>query len=192
MGRSTRPPDMARHVSVPVLCDRNNQILISYFNRFFAYRWKGERMNARSQDGQPNGRTRRATGELSGSRWAERFRGSSSLRDLKGPFRDRAEAFVEALRASGASVTISATYRPPQRAYLMHWCWMIVKRNVDPATVPAMDGVDINWTHDDARGNYSRQASVNAARAMVEKFNIQSLGVAPALHHRETISQLAL
>lgn len=144
-------------------------------------------MHARSQEGRPQGRTRRATGELSGSRWAERFRGSSALRDLKGSFRDRAEAFVEALRASGASVTISATYRPPQRAYLMHWCWMIVKRNVDPATVPAMDGVDINWTHDDAGGNYSRQASVNAARAMVEKFNIQSLGVAPALQSRHTL-----
>jgi hypothetical protein len=64
---------------------------------------------------------------------------------------------------------------------------MIVKRNVDPATVPAMDGVDINWTHGDARGNYSRQVSVNAARAMVEKFNIQSLGVAPALQSRHTL-----
>jgi hypothetical protein len=109
------------------------------------------------------------------------------LKDLRGSFRDRAEAFVEALRASGAVVTISATFRPPQRAYLMHWSWLIVKRNLDPASVPEMNGVEINWMHEDAEGNYSRQLSVAGARAMVEGFNIQRLGVAPALQSRHTL-----
>jgi hypothetical protein len=106
---------------------------------------------------------------------------------LRGSFRDKAEAFVDALRGSGATVTIAATFRPPQRAYLMHWSWLIVKRDLDPAQVPAMDGVDINWQHEDAAGNYSRSLSVAAARAMVYGFDIQGLGVAPALQSRRTL-----
>jgi hypothetical protein len=50
-----------------------------------------------------------------------------------------------------------------------------------------MNGVEINWAHEDAEGNYSRQLSVIAARAMVEGFNIQGLGVAPALRSRHTL-----
>jgi hypothetical protein len=123
----------------------------------------------------------------SGASWLTRFSGSNSLRDLRQPFRDRAEAFVEALRTAGATVIISATFRPPKRAYLMRWSWLIVKRNLDPTTVPAMDGVNINWMHDGADGKYSQQVSVAAARAMVDGFNIQCLGVAPALQSRHTL-----
>jgi hypothetical protein len=72
------------------------------------------------------------------------------------------------------------------RAYLMHWSWLIVKRNLDPATVPAMEGVDIKWAHEDTDGKYSREKSVAAARAMVNAFDIQRLGVAPALQARHT------
>lgn len=103
-------------------------------------------MKAKSPVAHSDGHSKAGTGELSGIRWVDRYRGSSSLKDLRGSFRDRAEAFVDALRAAGATVTISATHRPPQRAYLMHWAWLIVKRNLDPAMVPAMDGVDISWT----------------------------------------------
>lgn len=124
--------------------------------------------------------------ELSGAQWVNRFRGSNSLRDLKGSFRDKADAFIDALRTAGARVSISATYRPPERAYLMHWSWLIVKRDLDPANVPAMEGVDINWMHEGTDGKYSRVASVAAAREMVNGFNMQSLGVAPALQSRHT------
>lgn len=144
-------------------------------------------MQTRSQEGHASRHPRAASGELSGIRWVERYRGSKSLRDLRGSFRDKAEAFVDALRGSGATVTIAATFRPPQRAYLMHWSWLIVKRDLDPAQVPAMDGVDINWQHEDAAGNYSRSLSVAAARAMVYGFDIQGLGVAPALQSRRTL-----
>jgi D-alanyl-D-alanine dipeptidase len=123
---------------------------------------------------------------LSGAQWVNRFRGSSSLRDLKRSFKDKADAFIDALRAAGARVSISATYRPSERAYLMHWSWLIVKRDLDPANVPAMDGVDINWMHEGPDGTYSRAASVAAAREMVNGFNMQSLGVAPALQSRHT------
>jgi hypothetical protein len=90
-------------------------------------------------------KARRTPKELSGAQWTNRYPGSTSLRDLRAPFRDRAEAFVDALRTAGAIVTIAATYRPPKRAYLMHWSWLIVKRKRDPLTVPSMDGVSINW-----------------------------------------------
>jgi len=69
----------------------------------------------------------------------------------------------------------------------MHWAWLIAKRNLDPATVPPMDGVDINWVHEDAEGNYSRQMSVAAAQAMVLGFAIDRLGIAPALLSRHTL-----
>lgn len=125
--------------------------------------------------------------ELSGAQWVRRYSGSSALRDLRGTFRYKAEAFVDALRAAGATVAISATYRPPKRAYLMHWAWRIVKRNLDPNTVPSLDGVDIKWMHDGPDGKYSREASIAAARQMVAGFDMQSLGVAPALQSRHTL-----
>lgn len=133
------------------------------------------------------GAVSRPEGERSGSQWVNRFRGSASLDELRGSFKDKAEAFVGALRAAGATVTISATYRPPRRAYLMHWSWRIVKRDFDPAAVPPMDGVDINWKHDDNEGKYSRQLSIAAAKAMVDAFDIQRLGVAPALQSRHIL-----
>jgi hypothetical protein len=69
----------------------------------------------------------------------------------------------------------------------MHWSWLIVKRDLDPANVPAMDGVDINWMHVGTDGKYSRVTSVAAAREMVSGFNMQSLGVAPALQSRHLV-----
>jgi len=68
----------------------------------------------------------------------------------------------------------------------MHWSWLIVKRDLDPANVPAMEGVDINWMHEGVDGKYSRVTSVAADREMVNGFNMQSLGVAPALQSRHT------
>lgn len=50
-----------------------------------------------------------------------------------------------------------------------------------------MEGVGINWAHEDADGKYSSECSVAAAKAMVEAFDIQSLGVAPALQSRHTL-----
>ena len=146
-------------------------------------------MQTRSQDDTATLRrvSERDRGELSGSQWVGRFRGSTSLRDLRGSFRDKAEAFIDALRNAGATVTISATYRPPRRAYLMHWSWLIVKRNIDPASVPEMEGVEIRWAHEGTDGKYSRTLSVEAARAMVNAFDIQRLGVAPALQSRHTL-----
>jgi D-alanyl-D-alanine dipeptidase len=105
---------------------------------------------------------------------------------LRLPFRGYVEAFIDALRTAGATVNINATYRPPKRAYLMHWSWKIAKNRVSPKDVPAMDGVAISWEHYDRDGEYSDTESVAAAREMVRGFEMQRLGVAPSLKSRHT------
>jgi hypothetical protein len=119
-------------------------------------------------------------GELSGGQWVARFPGSADVADCREPFKSSLTRFVAALRAAGATVTISATFRPVERAYLMHWSWMIVKRDIDPATIPARLGVDIIWAHP------TLQASKAAARQMVNGYGINTLGTPPALNSKHT------
>jgi hypothetical protein len=64
--------------------------------------------------------------------------------------------------AAGIKVVVEATYRPPKRSYLMHWSWRIVNSGVDPASVPAMADVGIQWKHPSAT------ASLQAANDMVD------------------------
>lgn len=124
--------------------------------------------------------------ELSGRRWVSRFQGSTATRDLAMPFRRGAEAFIAALRAAGARVTIAATLRDPERAYLMHWSWRLVKKNADPQKIPPMKGVNIRWAHEGADGKHSKAKSIEAALEMVRGFNIQNLGTEPSLKSRHT------
>ncbi|MCK9685460.1 hypothetical protein [Scleromatobacter humisilvae] len=119
--------------------------------------------------------------EPSGRAWVARFPTSASVADCAQPFRDNLGAFLAALGAAGASVNIAATLRPRQRAYLMHWCWSIVKQKTDPRSIAPLDGVPIAWAHVDAQGNFDPIASVAAAEDMVEAYGMQGLNVAPAL-----------
>jgi hypothetical protein len=119
--------------------------------------------------------------EPSGRAWVARFPTSASVADCAQPFRANLTAFLAALGAAGANVNIAATLRPPQRAYLMHWCWCIVKQNLDPRTVPSAPGVAIAWAHVDGQGNYDPIASAAAAEDMVEAYGMQGLNVPPAL-----------
>ncbi len=119
------------------------------------------------------------TDELSGAQWVSRFPGSASTSDLTGQFRSSVENFIAALTQAGASVIISATLRPVERAYLMHWSWKITN-GTTPNSVPGMAGVDIEWVHP------NNNASIQAAQAMVNAFGMGSLGVAPALNSRHT------
>ena len=109
---------------------------------------------------------------LSGAGWVTRFPTSSSTNDLALPFRTGVNNFIAALRTAHATVSISATLRPPERAFLMHYCYRIALENMDPATVPAMAGVDIDWVHRDARGAVNLAASRAAASAMVSGYQI--------------------
>ena len=92
--------------------------------------------------------------ENSGPQWVARFPGSRSVSDLVDPFKSDLQRFLDMLDEAGALVEIAATYRPPERAYLMHWACQVagwkdkqgVFHEVPAASVPAMPGVDIDWT----------------------------------------------
>jgi hypothetical protein len=143
-------------------------------------------MSNKQKIGLGSGNTAAADLEPSGREWVSRYRGSKNLQDLRLPFRGYAEAFIGSLRAAGATVNINATYRPPKRAYLMHWAWKIAKGRVKVEAVPAMDGVPISWEHYDKDKNFSDALSVEAAREMVCGFQMERLGVAPSLNSRHT------
>jgi len=120
----------------------------------------------------------------SGPAWCAQFPTSASLDDLTPAFRDSVTAFIAALRAAGAKVAISATYRPPERAYLMHWCSMIAgyTKNGQQVIVPAtaatpMPSVDIDWTH-----GGDANAAKAAAAAMVKAYNIAFPAVLVSRH----------
>jgi hypothetical protein len=118
--------------------------------------------------------------EKSGEIWVQRFLGSNSISELEPDFSDAVRQFIAALKTAGTRVSVSATYRPPERAYLMHWSWKISKKKVKAEEVPLMQGVNIQWDHGDEK------SSVNAASAMVSAFGMDSLEVAPALSSRHT------
>ena len=124
-----------------------------------------------------------AVGELSGPSWVPRFPGSASPEDCIEPFRSNLKAFLAALTAAGAQVDIAATYRPSERAYLMHWSWKIAWNLVDPRVVPAMAGVDIDWVHRTASSDADIPKSRSAASQMVSLYDIVAQ---PALASRHT------
>jgi hypothetical protein len=108
----------------------------------------------------------------SGPSWVTQFPTSRSVTDLVDPFRTNVTNFLAALAAASATVTISATFRPPQRAYLMYYSFLIGNNSIDPATAPAHDGVDIQWVHLDDSGNPDGVASQQAAAAMAGAYDI--------------------
>jgi hypothetical protein len=118
-----------------------------------------------------------AVNTFSGPQWVTRFPGSRLTRDLDPVFRIAVESFLAALASAGASVQVSSTLRPKQRAYLMHWAHQVFRNGVPPSHVPAMAGVAIQWAHP------TLAASIAAAAAMVDGFGIGHLcaAVAPAL-----------
>ncbi|AOR61809.1 hypothetical protein [Pectobacterium wasabiae] len=116
----------------------------------------------------------------SGPDWVRLYPGSASIQDLRSPFRTSVERFIAALQASNAQVTISATLRPPERAYLMHWSWMIAQGRAQAESATPMVGVNIQWVHP------TPAESVRAAAAMVNAYGMSRLNVAPALRSRHT------
>jgi D-alanyl-D-alanine dipeptidase len=94
-----------------------------------------------------------------------------------------AKKFIAALKAASATVSIEATLRPKERAFLMHWSYRIGKEGYDPARVPEMTGVDIDWVHRDAKGAKNAPVSKTNAEQMVAKYDI---AYRPALESRHT------
>lgn len=122
---------------------------------------------------------RRLRQQLSGAHWVKFFPGSISIADLASPFRQRVQAFEKALTAAGAKMVIAATYRPPQRAYLMHYAARISRGEIAPQNVPSYAGVSIDWVH------YTNAASVQAARDMANTYGIGSNPVALTSRHTQ-------
>ena len=120
---------------------------------------------------------------LSGSDWVDKFPNSANVDDLAQPFRGNVKNFLAALQAGGATISISATLRPSERAYLMHYSYRIAKAGLDPSTVPAEAGVDINWVWTDPKGRVDVPASRKAANDMVVGYGIV---YAPALTSRHS------
>lgn len=137
-------------------------------------------MPAANQPAHPRAAAQR---EASGAAWVARFPTSTSTSDLEGDFRGNTERFIAALRSAGAAVRISATRRPAERAYLMHYAFKIAKEGMDPANVPPMEGVAIDWVHHDAQGAPDLAASRHAAERMVAAYAIV---YAPALKSQHT------
>lgn len=115
--------------------------------------------------------------EKSGAQWVAKFPGSASLDDLEPAFKANATKFIDAIKAAGGTVSMAATYRPRERAYLMHYSAKISSGKIAADQVPAMDGVNIDWVHDSA------DKSKKAATAMVKGYGIV---FPPALISRHT------
>jgi hypothetical protein len=133
--------------------------------------------------GQPFLGTMAAGRELSGPIWVSRFPGSASPDDCIDPFKSSLKAFLAAIEDAGAQVRIASTFRPPERAFLMHWSWKIARNIVDPRDAETMPGVNIDWVHRNTAGAPDIPKSRSAASQMVSQYGIVSQ---PALTSRHT------
>lgn len=120
---------------------------------------------------------------VSGKDWVNKFPTSRSVDDLDPPFRTNVERFLAALAAAGATVRISATYRPKERAYLMHYAFRIAREGLSPVGIPTRVNIDIEWAHKGADGKVDLVASRNAAEEMVVAYGI---AYRPALRSNHT------
>ncbi len=125
---------------------------------------------------------RRLRGRLSGAQWVRFFPGSQSIDDLASPFRQRVQAFQKALKDAGAAIEVTATFRPPERAYLMHYCVAINNRDIAPENVPSMPGVDIDWVQ------YTDAISLQAAQQMINAYDIGSNPAALRSRHTQALA----
>ncbi|WP_017651621.1 peptidoglycan-binding domain-containing protein [Fortiea contorta] len=119
---------------------------------------------------------------LSGAHWIDNFPTSRLIADLTSPFRQKVEAFQKALIDAGCQVIVSATHRPKERAYLMHYAARISRQEIAPRFVPAMAGVDIEWEH------YTNAGSLQGVKEMVEAYGIGGNPVALNSRHTQKLA----
>lgn len=112
----------------------------------------------------------------------ESFPTSRLIADLAAPFRQKVEAFQKALIDAGCQVIVTATHRPKERAYLMHYAARINRQEIAAKYVPSMAGVDIEWAH------YTNAASVQAAKEMVVAYGIGGNPVALNSRHTQRLA----
>lgn len=119
--------------------------------------------------------------ELSGAQWCARFPGDNRLDALDPVFRPKVLAFLAALDSAGASKSIGAVFRPKNRAYLMHWSYMLYTGRVKAKDIPHVNGVPIEWVHP------TDAESVKAAGDMCKAYDIHYLGTPPALQSQHEV-----
>ena len=112
--------------------------------------------------------------ELSGPQWVARFPTSVAIGDLAATFAAKVRNFIDAVRAGGATVRISATFRPKERAYLMHWAWEIGRNLLDPDTAPPMTGVPIRWAHPELAQSRLAARQMVSGYGMVQNASLNS------------------
>lgn len=110
--------------------------------------------------------------ELSGKQWVARFPDAKTNDGIEDGFRAGCEAFIQAVREAGGTVTISSTRRPDERAYLMHFAWRVFKQTINPQNVTGHPRVNIEWVHRKTDGSVDLAASRAAAKAMVFAYDI--------------------
>jgi hypothetical protein len=130
----------------------------------------------------PDSTSTSAIRDPAGPIWVDRFPGSNDPAKCADPFRSKLLAFLAALKAAGATVSINATLRPPERAYLMHCAWDVAKNMADPRTIPPMSGVPIDWVLRDALGQPDLPKSRTAARLMVQGFGMVAQAALASRH----------
>src|SRR5579863_7250355 len=124
--------------------------------------------------------------QLSGPSWAGAFPDRKSVSDLAPAFGKDVTAFMGAMKHAGITVRTLSTARPPERAYLMHYSWLVAKRRLSPLKVPNFAGskkhppVAICWVHATAHGA-GKAESIAAAGKLAAALGVASMGSAPEL-----------
>lgn len=109
----------------------------------------------------------------SGVAWVDRFPGSRSTASLVQPFRGSVERFIAAIEAAGGHVRINVARRPYERTWLQHWAYLIAVKGLNPAAVPALAGVPIDWV----------AGGVAGARAMNDAYDTVYPGASLTSNH---------
>jgi len=122
---------------------------------------------------------------LSGAEWCAQYPTGTTIAELTNEsFRTAVQEFhdamVEAATAdNNLSIDIEASYRPAERAHLMHYCLKVANGTISPATAnerSAAAGIPINWDH----GNLA--TSKSKARAMANTYQIVYPASLTSLH----------
>lgn len=136
--------------------------------------------------------------ENSGPAWVARFPTGRDLNDLSAEFAPKVRDFLLALDRDGffAGKTLNdiviATYRPPERAYLMSNAWSIAREEGAPDSIELeLPNVLVSWVHYTANGDVDLPASRQAAEEMVLAYDIGPTGaVYPSRHSDGTAVDL--
>jgi len=122
--------------------------------------------------------------KLSGTTWWNAneskapYTKSDSISDLEADFQTKVTEFKGALDAAGASISIDTTKRPAERAWVLHYAWVIAKDGFKASDVPAKDGVDIIWDHGDAAKSKAGANEIVTAASVASKPSLTSNHIA--------------